>query len=210
MDFTEDQSKKIAFGTMLAGSLFVAGLSLFLLLSDEIPPRDLGGEDGKIGGEFTLQGYHGDVSLSDYRGKVVMLYFGFINCKEVCPISMGVIRNTLLEMEADELDQTQVILVSFDPDRDTLKDLDAYSKQYHSKIIGVTGSDEDLENIIGEYGAYFRLANIEKSAIEELDFDYAFRHSSRYYIINQEGEVIDAMRHSSTPNELLARIRTLI
>lgn len=194
----------------MAAIIFIIALSAFVFSSGELPPRNLGGEDGIIGGEFTLQSYHGDVSLSDYRGQVVMMYFGFTSCKEVCSLSMGVIRNTLNSLEEQEADDVQVILVSFDPDRDTLKELDDYSKQFHSNIIGVTGTQDEIDDIIEDYGAYYRLANIELDEIEKIDLDYAFRHSSRYYIINQEGEVVDAMRHSSTPNEILARIRTLI
>ncbi|MEO0442317.1 MAG: SCO family protein [Pseudomonadota bacterium] len=210
MKLSESQSKQLVFGLMMAGAIFVATLISFLLFSDEMPPRNLGGEDGKIGGEFTLQGYHGDVSLSDYRGKVVMMYFGFTSCREVCSISMSVIRNTLNNLTPQEIDDVQVILVSFDPERDTLKELAEYSKQYHSKIVGVTGSQKAIDTIIQDYGAYYKLDGIELDEIEKIDLDYAFRHSSRYYIINQQGEVIDAMRHSSTPNEILARIRTLI
>ena len=83
MEFAEEQSKKIIFGSLFAGSVFVIALSSFLLFSNELPSRNLGGEDGKIGGDFTLQGYHGEVSLSDFEGKVVLLYFGFINCKAI-------------------------------------------------------------------------------------------------------------------------------
>lgn len=210
MTISESQSKRIVFGALTVAVTFVTALATFLLSSNDLPSKRLGGEDGKLGGDFTLQGYHGEVSLSDYQGKIVIMYFGFTSCKEVCSLSMGVIRNTLLGMQREELDNIQVILVSFDPERDTLKDLEEYSKQYHSKIIGVTGTKKQLDNVVDDYGAYYKLANVELSAIEKFDLDYAFRHSSRYYIINQQGELIDAMRHSSTPNELLARIRTLI
>ena len=140
MEFAEEQSRKITFGSILAGSIFVVTLSAFLLFSNALPPRNLGGDDGKVGGDFTLQGYHGEVSLSDFKGKVVMLYFGFTSCKEVCSLSMGVIRNTLQKMQPEEVEQVQVILVSFDPARDSLEELEKYSKQFHANIIGVTGS----------------------------------------------------------------------
>jgi len=207
---SEQKASRIVWGLLALAGMFVISLMAFLLFSDEMPPRDIGGEDGKIGGDFTLQGYQGNVSLSDYRGKVVMVYFGFTHCQEICPMSMGVIRNTLIQLNEDELKKVQVILVSFDPTRDTLKALDDYSKQYHANIVGVTGTPEQIDEVVADYGAYYKLAGIELNEMEALDFDYAFRHSSRYYIINPAGEVVDAMRHSSTPNEILARIRTLI
>lgn len=206
----DTQSRKIVFGALFGAIIFVGALLTLLLTSSDLPSSAIGGSDGKLGGDFTLQSLHGDVSLSDFRGKVVMVYFGFTQCQEVCPLSMAVIQNTLLKMAPQELDQVQVILISFDPERDTLEALDEYGKQYHANIIGVTGSEQQIEDVINDYGAFYRLDGIELTAIETTDLDYAFRHSSRYYIIDQQGELVDAMRHSSTANELLARIRTLI
>ena len=148
---TGSQSKKIVLGSLYGAVVLIALLLVLLLTSNDLPSSDLGGEDGKIGGDFTLQSLHGDVSLSDFRGKVVMVYFGFTHCKEVCPLSMGVIRNTLLKMKQQELDQVQVVLVSFDPERDTLEALDEYSKKYHSKIVGVTGSEQQIEDVINGF-----------------------------------------------------------
>ena len=209
MNSANAQVNKVVVASMISALVFVVGLSSFLLFSG-LTSANVGGEDGKLGGDFTLQGLNGDVSLSDYEGKIVMVYFGFVNCKEVCTLSMGVIRNTLLRLTPEELDNVQVVMVSFDPERDSLEDLDEYSRKYHSKITGVTGTKKQLDKVIEEYGAYYRLTGIELSEIEKIDLDYAFRHSSRYYIIDQDGNLVDAMRHSSTPNEILARIRTLI
>ena len=206
----ESRSRKIVFGSLLGATALIVLLTYLLLTSDDLRPSTLGGGDGKFGGEFTLQSLGGDVSPSNFRGKVVMLYFGFTQCKEVCPMSMGTIRNTLLKMQQNELEQVQVVLVSFDPERDTLKALDEYSKKYHPNIVGVTGSKQQIEEVIDNYGAFFRLDGVELTEAEQSDLNYAFRHSSRYYIIDQEGELVDAMRHSSTANELAARIRTLI
>ena len=209
MNSANAQVNKVVVASMISALVFVVGLSSFLLFSG-LTSANVGGEDGKLGGDFTLQGLNGDVSLSDYEGKIVMVYFGFVNCKEVCTLSMGVIRNTLLRLTPEELDNVQVVLVSFDPERDSLEVLDEYSRKYHSKITGVTGTKKQLDKVIEEYGAYYRLTGIQLSEIEKIDLDYAFRHSSRYYIIDQDGNLVDAMRHSSTPNEILARIRTLI
>ena len=71
-------------------------------------------------------------------------------------------------------------------------------------------SGKQIEDIINDYGAFYRLDSVELTEVKQSDLDYAFRHSSRYYIIDQQGELVNAMRHSSTANELVARIRTLI
>jgi len=202
---SDDGAKKFQRAFALVASIFVISLIAFISFSDVFRGSKIGGEDGKPGGEFTLNSYHGDVSLSDFRGKVVMMYFGFLSCKMVCPTSMGIIKNTLERLSEEELNDVQVLLISVDPDRDTLEDLEIYSKKFHSNIIGLTGDHEALDLLKNEYGAYFKLEEDDSS-----DLDYVFRHTSRYFIIDQNGELVDAMRHGSTANELLARIKTLI
>jgi protein SCO1/2 len=205
MNESKDFSRKVVFAALLVGAVIIGTLSFVLLSSDDMPSRELGGEDGKLGGEFTLSGTDGDVSLSDFHGKVVMIYFGFTNCKKVCPASMGIISRTLDKLEPREQEQVSAILVSVDPARDTVEAMDEYTKKYHKNIIGLTGTKPQIDEVINEYGAYYKLTDDERN-----NLNYAFRHSSRYYIVSKDGELVDAMRHSSTANELAARLRTLI
>ncbi|TQV72126.1 SCO family protein [Aliikangiella marina] len=204
METTHNYSKRITYAAMVIGAAIVVILSYVLLTSDDLPSRNVGGEDGVLGGEFTLNSLHGDVSLSDYRGKLVIVYFGFIQCSQVCPVSMRTIQRTLESMEPQEVDNIQVILVSVDAD-DTYEALDAYAKKYHPNVVGVTGTLDQIRDVIDEYGSYYA-----PNDLEEFDKGRAFRHSSRYYLVNQKGELVDAMRHSSTPNEIRARLRELI
>ena len=121
---------------MLVGLLLVCGLVFFLLMSDDLRDRNLGGADGKLGGQFTLQSVNGDVSLSDFRGKVVMLYFGFVNCSQVCPVSMKVMQDTLDSMQPAETDSVQVLLVSVDVENDNVEAVDQYVKKFRHDFIG--------------------------------------------------------------------------
>lgn len=158
-----------------------------------------------LGGDFTLQSADGAVSLSDYRGKVVVMYFGFLSCPEVCPNSMGVISAALNRLSEHELASTQAMLVSVDPARDSVDALADHARFYHPKVIGLTGSTEDIDQVTRQYGAYYNISDIE--AQRE---DYGVEHSSRYYVIDQRGELIAAMRHSTTPNELYTQLSELL
>lgn len=158
-----------------------------------------------LGGDFTLTSKGGEVSLSDYQGKVVVMYFGFLTCPEVCPNSMQVISSALNRLQSPELDQTQALLVSIDPGRDTPDRLAEFTQFYHSNLLGLTGSKSDIDQVTRQYGAYYNFTEIE--GVTE---DYGVEHSSRYYVIDQRGELIAAMRHSTTSNELYAQIRELL
>ncbi|MEM6580599.1 MAG: SCO family protein [Pseudomonadota bacterium] len=178
-------------------------IAVMVITADE-SRRGAGGEDGVLGGNFLLESNYGDVALSDYRGNVVVLYFGFMSCPEVCPTSMSMIGRTLENLNDEELEKVQPILVSIDPARDSPYELSKFVKHFHPKIIGVTGTTEEVDALARNYGAFF-------SAVETRDpDDYVFDHTSRYFVINKQGELVDAMRHSTTANELTARIRTLL
>lgn len=154
----------------------------------------------ELGGDFTLQSSKGDVSLSDFKGKAVVMYFGFMSCPEVCPNSMGIIQSALGRMSETELQQVQGLMISIDPQRDNLKSLEQFTKYYHSNIMGVTGTDDVVQKTAEQYGAYFKRTKDKAN-------DYLFEHVSRYYIIDQEGNLVGALRHSTTPNELTAKLR---
>jgi len=158
----------------------------------------------ELGGEFTLETVQGDIALSDYRGQVVVMYFGFLNCPDVCPNSMLTITKTLKKLTPEQRNTVQVIMVSVDPHRDELEELSDFVNYYHPNIIGATGSVEAIDYVTDLYAAYYTVEAADS------DSEYEVTHSSRYYVINQQGELVDAMRHSTTANELAERIRLLI
>lgn len=184
-----------------ASALAIVGLiALFTLTSKtdfgEKTPRSF----AELGGDFTLQSAKGDVSLSDFKGKAVVMYFGFMSCPEVCPNSMGVLQAAFNRLSADELPQVQGLMISIDPERDDVRSLAQFTKYYHPQITGLTGSDSAVETTADQYGAYFKRTKDKVN-------DYLFEHVSRYYVIDQEGNLVDALRHSTTPNELTAKLR---
>ncbi|MDA8682527.1 SCO family protein [Porticoccaceae bacterium] len=157
-----------------------------------------------VGGDFVLRNIDGRVSLEDFRGSVVILYFGFLSCPEVCPTSMSILTRSLEKLSPAEKNKTKAILISIDPQRDNFQELLEFTNYYHPNILGVTGTEQEVEKVAQQYGAFFEI-----TASETVDSAYAYRHSSRYYIIDQQGNLIQAMRHSTTPNELAARIKKL-
>lgn len=167
------------------------------------------GERHKIaadyGGDFTLQNSKGDVSLSDFEGKVVVMYFGFLNCTEACPASMQVISAAFNRLAKDELEHVQALFISVDPERDTVDKLQQFSDYYYGKVVGLTGDEKTIKEVSNQYGVFFDLIALDESALS-----YTVDHSSRFYMINQQGKLITTMSHSTTPNELRAKIQEMI
>ena len=176
-DLNEDQSKLVVRSLLAIATVFVLSLTIFVLTSDNMPNARLGGDDGKLGGEFTLESSKGDVSLSDFRDKVVLVYFGFTNCKYVCPNSANILKGTLNKLTQEELKSVQALFISVDPERDTTQVLDAFTQKYHPKILGLRGEQAVIDKLSDDYGAYFRPKD---------DTGEEFRHTARYYIIDQK------------------------
>ncbi len=158
-----------------------------------------------LGGDFTLHSVNGDVSLHDFKGKVVLLYFGYTHCPDVCPTSLAVISQSMKDLDADQRSQVQPIFISVDPDRDSPAHLAEYSAFFHPSIIGLTGSRDEVDQVVGQYGAFYRMVDMKDSAM-----GYAVDHSSRIYLINKQGELSNSVTHGTSPDVLVADIKKLL
>lgn len=189
-------------------------LSLLLLLGSLIcsqgvlaQPQDriLEQEEAPTGGDFTLQSAHGPVSTKDLRGKVIMLYFGYTKCPDVCPTSLSFMTQALNGLSEAELKQVVGLFVSVDPKRDTLETLDLYVNYFHENYIGVTGTEDEVAAVAKLYGAKYYEVELKNSA-----FGYSVNHSSVTYLIDKKGELRLIFPHETSPSIMLEGMRYLI
>ena len=104
---------------------------------------------------FTLTGPGGEaVSLRDFRGKAVLLYFGYTFCPDVCPATMVELARAT-EMLGEDANKTQVIMISVDPDRDSPEKLADYVTHFDPSFIGVTGSEDEVAAVATQYGIFY-------------------------------------------------------
>lgn len=157
--------------------------------------------DGEFGGDFTL--FQGDkaVSLSDFRGKQVVMYFGFASCPDVCPTTLAIIASALRQLTPEELEAVQPIFISIDPERDRGEKLDAYAAYFHPGFIGITGTPEQVQKVINQYGGFFIKVESD-SALE-----YLVEHTSKTYIISKDGQYVSILPHDMTRDLALKAMR---
>jgi len=183
-------------GLLLVLLLLGVGLGRWWLHREQASPYP------GMGGDFTLQSAQGPVSLSDFRGQVVLLYFGYTSCPDICPTSLGALSAALKQLSPEELARVQPIFISVDPERDTPEKMVDYVHYFHPKMIGVTGSLPELRRLAERYGAYFRKAGVEDSSL-----GYAVDHSSVIYVVDENGVLVDMIQHSGSPKTILQRLR---
>jgi protein SCO1/2 len=119
--------------------------------------------------------------LSNYRGKVVVLEFGYTHCADVCPVSLATLTQARKQLGAAGAD-VQVVFITVDPARDTVARLRTYLQPFDPSFIGVTGSEQQINALLKDYGisATKKMARGSKS-------DYAMHHSSYLYFIDRKG-----------------------
>lgn len=153
------------------------------------------------GGGFSLQTLSGPASLKDYRGKVVLLYFGYTMCPDVCPTNLAMMSNALMQMDDDELSRVQGIFISVDPQRDTLERLSEYTKYFHQSLIGMTSTPEVIRELADRYGVAYQ------KVVQESAANYAVDHSSETYVVDPQGNLVERLPHAAPPADILAALR---
>ncbi len=149
------------------------------------------------GGDFSLHMGDESFSLQDLRGKVVLLYFGYTSCPDVCPTSLSYMTQALHGLKDDELKQVAGVFVSVDPKRDTPERLKEYVAYFHPNFIGVTGTEKEIARAAKLYGARYAEVKLEGSA-----FGYAVNHSAAIYLIGPDGGLRFIFPHN-TPAEVI-------
>jgi cytochrome oxidase Cu insertion factor (SCO1/SenC/PrrC family) len=155
---------------------------------------------GTVGGPFTLTDQAGERrSDSDFRGKLMIVYFGYTFCPDVCPADLMAITQAL-DALGPEADGIQPIFITIDPRRDT-KVLGEYLKAFHKSFIGLTGTPNEIRKVANAYKAFY--AKLPPAR----DGDYAIDHTGIIYLMGRNGEYLGFMPPQTDPEKLTEILR---
>jgi len=154
---------------------------------------------------FTLDSPGGALSLKDFQGNVVLIFFGFTSCADVCPISLATISHAFSYLTDDELKRSSSLFISLDPERDTMERLKKYTGYFHPNIIGVTGTIKELGRVADIYGVKF-----EKKESLDSALGYVIYHSSKIFVIDPKGQLRKTFPHNIDAQFLVQQIRSLL
>ena len=151
---------------------------------------------------FTLTDFNGQArSLADYRGKVVMLYFGFVQCPDVCPTALTRAAAVLQQIGA-EAAQVQLMFVTVDPERDTPALLRDYMAAFDPSFVALTGSAEQIKATADEFRVFYKKVPTGSS--------YTMDHTALTYLFDREGRIRVALRHEQTADDYAADVKRLL
>ena len=143
----------------------------------------------------------GPVTLSEFRGKVVVLGFGFTSCPEVCPTTLAVLAAARKKLGADAAD-VQVVYVTVDPERDTPEHLKKYLSTFDPAIVGASGTPAQLAAVRARYGI-----QAEKKVFGD---SYAYAHSSSILLIDRRGALRALMPYGHPTDDYVHDLRILL
>jgi len=150
------------------------------------------------------QGNGSSFRLSETRGKIVLLYFGYTFCPDVCPTTLSDLRRVTADL-GEDASHVQVLFVTVDPERDTFEKMGEYVSQFDPNFIGLSGSMDELEKVWNEYGIYREETEFPNSAS-----GYLVNHTARVYLIDQDGNLHLSYSYGTPPEYIVNDIKTLL
>lgn len=190
--------------------LVIGVIAIYVLLTIKTPNKPLAGQSSgniddnvQIGGDFELIDYdENSFSSAQLKGKLSLIYFGFTYCPDICPVSLHKLNEVLTTLDQYHIDLTPVF-ITIDPMRDTPYVLKNYLSNFHPKLLGLTGTPEQIKKVADVFKVYYAKSNIQNTD----DSSYMMDHSSFIYLMDKNGRYLKHFYFTSTPEEIIEFIR---
>jgi cytochrome oxidase Cu insertion factor (SCO1/SenC/PrrC family) len=171
-------------------------LSNMAAAKGEPPPVSAG-----IGGAFSLQDHDGrEVTEKSWPGKYLLVFFGFTNCPDVCPVTLDKLTSALNQL-GDDAAKVQTLFISVDPGRDRPPVIKEYVGHFHKSIVGLTGTPEQVKAAQDAYKIYASRHDNPNG------HDYTFDHSAFVYLMTPEGKMAEVIRSGDKAGDIADKIK---
>ncbi|EAN32525.1 SCO1-like protein [Theileria parva strain Muguga] len=159
----------------------------------------------QLGGTFKLIDQDGvERSSEEFKGKYVLIYFGFCNCPDICPEEMDKQTQVVKTLDKEFGPLVQPIFVSVDPKRDVPKVLKKYIKDYHPRLVALTGTPEMIKEVTRKFRVYYN------EGIKATDQDYLIDHSIIHYLMDKDGKFLEFYGKNTNAQEMAKAISNII
>lgn len=163
-----------------------------------------------IGGPFQLVDQTGKtVTDADYRGRFMLIFFGYSSCPDVCPTELSTMARAL-DLLGKRADRVQPIFITVDPARDTPKSLAAYVANFYPKMVGLTGTPEQIAAVAKAYRVYYARSPGPTQAEKPGSDDYFMDHSAFVYLMGPDGKYRTMFRRATKPETMAKTIGEIL
>ena len=163
------------------------------------------GEPYPVAHEIELTRANGSsFRLSEMRGKVVLLFFGYTSCPDVCPTTLAELKQALEKLGAENAKQVQVLFVTVDPKRDTPERIQEYVDHFNQDFIGLSGTESNLANVWKNYGVFRETVEDSSAA------GYVVNHTARVTLIDQAGNMRVSFAFDTPVKDIVHDLKLLL
>jgi len=134
--------------------------------------------------DFALEGPQGPVQLSQLKDKLVLIFFGYVRCPDVCPTTMLALKRAYEQLSPTEQARVQVVFISVDPERDTPQISDQYAKGFHPSFLGLTGSPETIQEVARTFGVYYQKTQYRGPG------EYLVDHTATTFVVKERKPIL--------------------
>jgi protein SCO1/2 len=161
--------------------------------------------DLKAAPDFELTATDGQrFQLSEHRGQIVLMFFGYTSCTDVCPTTLAEAKQILKGVGGNS-DRVTFLFITVDPERDTPQVLANYVAAFDPAIVGLTGASDELAAVRQAYGVF-----AEKEAADGSSQDYMMNHTARVFLVDTEGRLRLSYAFGTPPGDIVQDIRHLL
>lgn len=193
----------------------VAAFTMAIILGFGLPPAALSHEahadvptqSASIGGAFELTDQHGKtVKDGDFRGRVMLVFFGFTHCPDICPVSVSTLSKVMGAL-GDKADKVAPVFITVDPTRDTPKAMKDYLAPFDKHMVGLTGTPKQIKKAADAYKVYFAESEAGKHKAGD---DYMVNHSGIIYLMGKDGAYVQHFSYDVGEKDVVAAINAYL
>jgi len=194
------QKVRILISLILA---IIAAIIWLKALNVEEAPTAAENSRALIGGSFALTNHLNEpVTDEDFKGKYMIVYFGYTFCPDVCPMDLQIMADSLYYLNPQQLEQITPVFVTIDPDRDTVDIMAEYVNYFHKDLIGLTGTPKQIDVIKNAFRVYAAKADDSR--------DYLLNHTAYTYFMDKDGSLLQHFNHGVEPEQMAAKMASFI
>lgn len=209
--------QKSKFLPAVMAAFLIGGAIVYLLAPPMQNSRQQAKGEALIGGPFTLVNHKGlTVTDADFRGKFMLVYFGYTFCPDVCPNELGVISQALDDL-GSAAEKITPVFITVDPERDSVAQLAEYVDNFHKSLVGLTGTPEQIKTAAKAYRVYYARPDTAKAKADESgstpsakDEDYVMDHSSITFLMGPDGKYVSHFAYGTKPDVMTEKLRSLV
>ena len=179
--------------------LFIVGCRFGMLQAEVLPVYDT------LGGDFEMDSTLGKtVSLKDFEGKLLLIYFGYTSCPDVCPTTLTVIKQAVQKLDPKN-ELIQVLFISVDPERDSLEKMKTYLEFFNPGFVGLHAPFEEVQQVAKKFGSFFMKDEVNKSAI-----GYLVTHTGYVYLMDRKARIRKMFSSKVDTPEMIETVNLLL